>query len=136
MATDELLAELKRGSRRSLAKAITLVESSRPQDREQTRKLMACLGASTPPTLRLGVTGPPGVGKSTLIAALAQCIAGQGARPAVLSYDPASESGGSVLADKTRMQALLAHPEIYVRPSPTDAAGGGVGASAYQAALL
>jgi LAO/AO transport system kinase len=116
------------GERRALAKAITLVESSRRVDRAAARELLGLLaGASTGPTLRIGVTGVPGAGKSTLIDRLGSEAILAGRRVAVLAVDPSSrQSGGSVLGDKTRMSRLAAETAAYVRPSPTLGVLGGI----------
>lgn len=123
----ELAEALSHGDRRALAKAITLVESSRPVDRDAGRELLGALGPARTNTLRIGVTGVPGAGKSTLIDVLGQQAILAGHRVAVLAVDPSSrQSGGSVLGDKTRMSRLAADPAAYVRPSPTLGVLGGV----------
>ncbi len=95
------------GDRRSLAKAITLVESSRNDDREQAQSLLDALLPHTGRSIRVGITGVPGVGKSTFIEALGLFLIGQGHRVAVLAVDPSSPvAGGSILGDKTRMEML------------------------------
>lgn len=118
------LAELARavlaGERRALAKAITLVESSREADRAESRELLALLGTPARSSYRVGVTGVPGAGKSTLIDALGLEAIAAGRRVAVLAIDPTSpDSGGSVLGDKTRMTRLSNDASSFVRPSPT-----------------
>ncbi|HET7541566.1 MAG TPA: methylmalonyl Co-A mutase-associated GTPase MeaB [Polyangiaceae bacterium] len=125
----ELAQALTLGDRRALAKAMTLVESTRAADRAAARELLGLLGAERADTLRVGVTGVPGAGKSTLIDALGREAILAGRRVAVLAVDPSSrQSGGSVLGDKTRMSRLAAEPAAFVRPSPTLGALGGVAA--------
>ena len=125
----ELAQALNSGDRRALAKAITLVESSRLADRVAGRELLGALGPARAGTLRIGVTGVPGAGKSTLIDVLGEQAILAGHRVAVLAVDPSSrQSGGSVLGDKTRMSRLAADPAAYVRPSPTLGVLGGVAA--------
>ena len=116
----ELLPALVAGDRRALSKAITLVESSREADRALTRELLAQLPEPAQRTARIGVTGVPGAGKSTLIDALGMQAINSGRRVAVLAIDPSSQqSGGSVLGDKTRMTRLSLHAAAFVRPSPS-----------------
>ncbi|HEX2673887.1 MAG TPA: methylmalonyl Co-A mutase-associated GTPase MeaB [Polyangiaceae bacterium] len=125
----ELARALRAGDRRALSKAITLVESTRPVDREAARELLALLGPASAATWRIGVTGVPGAGKSTLIDALGEQAIRAGRRVAVLAVDPSSrQSGGSVLGDKTRMSRLAADASAYVRPSPTLGVLGGIAA--------
>ncbi len=116
-----------RGERRALARAITLVESTRDDDRANAERLLERLATKGANALRLGITGVPGVGKSTFINALALLAIGQGRRVAVLTVDPSSRiSGGSILGDKTRMADLARHPAAFVRPSPAGDTLGGV----------
>ncbi len=115
------------GDRRVLARAITLVESRRPDDERQALALLRELLPDHRRGLRLGVSGSPGVGKSSLLEKLGLLLIQRGSRPAVLAIDPTSQrGGGSVLGDKTRMVELSRHPSAYVRPSPSGAEGGGV----------
>jgi LAO/AO transport system kinase len=133
----ELAEALKSGDRRALAKAITLVESTRPVDRAQARELLGGLGPARGATFRIGVTGVPGAGKSTLIDALGREAILAGHRVAVLAVDPSSrQSGGSVLGDKTRMSRLAADAAAYVRPSPTLGVLGGTAARTREAISL
>ena len=114
------------GDRRALARAITLAESSRAEHRAATVALMAALPA-TAGAVRVGLTGTPGVGKSTFIEALGLALVEAGRRLAVLAVDPSSaRSGGSILGDKTRMERLARAEGVYIRPSPSQAALGGV----------
>jgi LAO/AO transport system kinase len=126
------------GDRAALARAITLVESSRPDHNECARELLdACL-PHTGKSVRLGITGVPGVGKSTFIEALGMHIIRQrGERIAVLAIDPSSPvSGGSILGDKTRMPLLGTNENAFIRPSPSRGAPGGVTAATREAMLL
>ena len=125
--------------RRALGRAITLVESSRPEDLAPAAELVALAEQYTPPrsTFRLGVSGTPGVGKSTFIEAYGQELIRRGHRLAVLAIDPTSSlSGGSILGDKTRMELLTRLPEVYIRPSPNAGELGGVGPASRAAVLL
>jgi LAO/AO transport system kinase len=124
---EELAAGVLRGDRRSLAKAITLVESSKPDDRRAANTLLETVLPATGGAVRVGISGPPGVGKSTLIEVLGQRLVDQGARVAVLAVDPSSaRTGGSILGDKTRMADLGRLPDAFVRPSPSRGDVGGV----------
>jgi len=124
---DDLARRLEAGERRALARAITLVESTRPDHRAQARRLLERLGPSDSVACRVGLSGTPGVGKSTFIEALGMHLVGQGHRVAVLAVDPSSaRSGGSILGDKTRMEELARHPAAFIRPSPSHGALGGV----------
>lgn len=115
------------GDRRALAKAITLVESTRDDHRTEAETLLDKLLPHAGRSLRLGVTGTPGVGKSTFINRLGTDLLDDGRRLAVLAVDPSSRTtGGSILGDKTRMIDLAGHDDVFVRPSPTGGATGGV----------
>ena len=124
----QALAEAVRsGDRTELSRAITLVESTRPDRREQAQELLLRLLPDAGRALHVGITGVPGVGKSTAIEALGTMLTDQGHRVAVLAVDPSStRTGGSILGDKTRMARLAVHPDAYVRPSPTSGTLGGV----------
>jgi len=125
------------GKRRALAQAITLVESTRLDHRELAGRLMEQLAAHLGNSIRLGITGVPGVGKSTLIEALGLHAIAAGHRVAVLSIDPSSAiSGGSILGDKTRMESLARQPEAFIRPSPAGRTLGGVARRTREAMLL
>jgi LAO/AO transport system kinase len=118
---------VRRGDRRDLARAITLVESTRADHRDQAAQLLDALLPDTGGSVRVGISGPPGVGKSTFIEALGLRLVEQGHRVAVLAVDPSSSrSGGSILGDKTRMDELVRHSDAYIRPSPSGGALGGV----------
>ena len=122
-----LLEKLARGDRRALARAITMVESTRPEHRAAAHGLISGLKRAAPPAMRIGLSGTPGVGKSTFIEALGCLLADRGLKVAVLAVDPSSErSGGAILGDKTRMPRLARHPNAFVRPSPSQTALGGV----------
>ena len=113
--------------RRAIAKAITLLESTRPDHRAQADELLTALLPNTGKSFRLGISGVPGVGKSTFIEVLGLYLIGQGHRVAVLTIDPSSTvSGGSILGDKTRMEKLSVHERAYIRPSPSSGTLGGV----------
>ena len=113
--------------RRAMAKAITLLESTRPDHRQEADDLLNALLPHTGRAFRLGISGVPGVGKSTFIEALGLHLIQQGHRVAVLAVDPSSSvSGGSILGDKTRMEQLSVHPQAFIRPSPNSGTLGGV----------
>ena len=125
------------GDRRALAKAITLVESQRPQDAETAQTLLKTLLPYTGNSIRIGITGVPGVGKSTFIEAFGQHVIEQGHRLAVLAVDPSSPvAGGSILGDKTRMEALSREEAAFIRPSPAGRALGGVAFKTRESLLL
>ena len=125
------------GDRRALAKAITLIESTRADHRTQADALLDELLAHTGQSLRIGISGVPGVGKSTFIEALGLFLIEQGHRVAVLAVDPSSSvSGGSILGDKTRMERLSVNDAAFIRPSPTSGALGGVAEHTREALLL
>jgi LAO/AO transport system kinase len=123
--------------RRAMAKAITLLESTRADHRAQADALLTDLLAHTGKSFRLGISGVPGVGKSTFIEALGLALIAQGHRVAVLAIDPSSSvSGGSILGDKTRMEHLSVHAQAYIRPSPASGTLGGVAAKTREAMLV
>lgn len=130
-------AAVRRGERRALAKAITLVESSRDEDRAQAQALLNELLPSTGRSIRVGITGVPGVGKSTFIESFGLHLIEQGHRVAVLAVDPSSPiAGGSILGDKTRMEALSRQEQAFIRPSPAGSALGGVALKTRESMLL
>ncbi len=132
-----LAADVRAGSRRALAKAITLVESTRPDHQEQAQRLLEALLPHTGTAARVGISGVPGAGKSTFIEAFGLHLIAQGKRVAVLAVDPSSaRSGGSILGDKTRMQRLSAAPEAFIRPSPSAGSLGGVARRTREAMLV
>jgi LAO/AO transport system kinase len=123
--------------RRTLAKAITLLESTRADHRQQADAFLTALLPHTGKSLRLGLSGVPGVGKSTFIEALGLYLIDKGHRVAVLAVDPSSTvSGGSILGDKTRMEKLSVHPQAYIRPSPSSGNLGGVAEKTREAMLV
>ncbi|GMV47447.1 MAG: ATPase/protein kinase [Pseudomonadota bacterium] len=140
-AADGALCEALLGSdetarRRALAKAITLLESTRADHRARADALLGALLPHAGRSLRLGVSGSPGVGKSTFIEALGLYLVGRGHRVAVLAVDPSSSvGGGSILGDKTRMVRLAAHPHAFIRPSPSAGNLGGVAEKTREAML-
>jgi LAO/AO transport system kinase len=143
----DLAAAVKEGDRAALPRAITLVESTRADHREQAQQLLMELmpevsGAPEPEgrrhqAMHVGITGVPGVGKSTMIEALGLYLIEQGHRVAVLAVDPSStRTGGSILGDKTRMPRLAVHPDAYIRPSPTSGTLGGVARATRETIVL
>jgi len=135
--TASLAAAVRGGDRRALARAITLVESTRPDHRREAVALLETLLPHAGAAVRIGISGVPGVGKSTFIEAFGQHVIGQGHRVAVLAVDPSSKrSGGSILGDKTRMEELARHPDAFIRPSPTGGTLGGVARRTRDAMLV
>ena len=133
----QLLGPAGPGQRRALAKAITLLESTRPDHRARADALLAALLPRSGHALRLGISGAPGVGKSTFIEALGLALIDQGHRVAVLAIDPSSSlSGGSILGDKTRMERLSNDERAFIRPSPAGGTLGGVAEATREALLL
>ena len=125
------------GDRRQLARAITLVESGRADHRAQAAALLEQLAGSGRQALRIGLSGTPGVGKSTFIESFGMMLTAQGLRVAVLAVDPSSaRSGGSILGDKTRMERLSRDPMAFIRPSPSQAHLGGVARRTREAVSL
>ena len=124
---DELIKGVLKGDRTSLGKALTLVESNRSDDRELVESLLARISSKLGEAHRIGITGVPGVGKSTFIEAMGSKLIESGHKVAVLAVDPTSSvSGGSILGDKTRMTRLANDPNAFVRPSPSSGTLGGV----------
>jgi len=133
----DIAARVVEGDRRALAQAITLVESSRPDHREDADALLADVLPHTGESVRVGISGSPGAGKSTFIEALGLHVVEHGHRVAVLAVDPSStRSGGSILGDKTRMEQLVRSPSAFIRPSPTGGTLGGVARRTREAMLL
>ncbi len=125
------------GNRRILAKTITLIESSLDTHRELSRRILEKLQPYSGRAVRLGITGVPGVGKSTFIESFGLFLVEKGHRIAVLAVDPSStRSGGSILADKTRMEKLSVHSNAYIRPSPSGGALGGVAVKTRETMLV
>jgi LAO/AO transport system kinase len=132
-----LAASIRSGDRKALAHAITLVESTRAPDRLLAERLLTALLPSTGNAIRLGISGTPGAGKSTLIETLGGHITQRGRTLAVLAIDPtSSRSGGSILGDKTRMAGLARNPAAFIRPTPAGQATGGVARRTREAMLL
>lgn len=125
------------GDRLTLSRAITLVESRRPDDQALAQQVLESVLPNTGNSVRVGITGVPGVGKSTFIEAFGNYLTGIGHRLAVLAVDPTSQrSGGSLLGDKTRMEELSMNPNAYIRPTPAGDALGGVGHRTRETILL
>ncbi|MFL5205418.1 MAG: methylmalonyl Co-A mutase-associated GTPase MeaB [Microvirga sp.] len=132
--TAEMVAK---GDRAALARAITLMESRRPDHREAARALLQELMPRTGRAVRIGITGVPGVGKSTAIDTLGSMLTEKGHRVAVLAVDPSStRTGGAILGDKTRMARLAVDPDAFIRPSPSSGTLGGVAAKTRETMLL
>lgn len=132
-----LAKKVRARDRRALARAITLVESTRRDHRDAAEALLAELLADTGGAVRLGISGVPGVGKSTFIEAFGLHVIGEGHRVAVLAVDPtSSRTGGSILGDKTRMQELSRNADAFIRPSPTGGTLGGVARRTREAMLV
>ncbi|AJE45579.1 methylmalonyl Co-A mutase-associated GTPase MeaB [Celeribacter indicus] len=137
MEITELARQVIAGNRRALARAITLVESVRSDHREQATALMEEIGRSGRQALRLGLSGTPGVGKSTFIESFGMMLIREGLKVAVLAVDPSSSrSGGSILGDKTRMEYLSREKNAFIRPSPSRSELGGVARRTREAVAL
>lgn len=133
----ELAAAVRGGDRSGLARAITLVESTRTDHRQKAQELLLELMPEAGSAVHVGITGVPGVGKSTTIEALGMHLIEAGHRVAVLAVDPSStRTGGSILGDKTRMAKLAVHPDAYIRPSPTSGTLGGVARATRETIVL
>jgi LAO/AO transport system kinase len=134
---ERLARGVRAGDRTVLSRAITLIESKRVDHRQTAAALMQALVKDTGAAVRVGITGAPGVGKSTLIDALGSMLTEQERKVAVLAVDPSSRrTGGSILADKTRMARLANDPNAFIRPSPTSGTLGGVAAKTRETMLL
>jgi len=137
LTTGEYVDGVLSGDRMRLARAITLIESNAPAHFDQAQEVLKALLPHTGRSVRLGITGVPGAGKSTFIEALGKLLTGRGHRVAVTAVDPSSSlSGGSILGDKTRMEGLAADPDAFIRPSPTGGALGGVARKTRETLLL
>ncbi|MCS6839458.1 MAG: methylmalonyl Co-A mutase-associated GTPase MeaB [Roseiflexus sp.] len=137
LTVDEYVAGVRSGDRSILARAITLIESNAPAHIELAQEVLRALLPYTGGSLRVGITGVPGVGKSTFIEALGTMLCERGHHVAVLAVDPSSSiSRGSILGDKTRMERLSRHPNAYIRPSPTGGSLGGVARKTRETLLL
>ncbi len=134
---DEIIKGVRQCNRRILAKTITLMESLRPEHRQTARQVLDGLLPFAGKAIRIGITGVPGVGKSTFIESFGLQLIEKGHKVAVLAVDPSStRSGGSILADKTRMEKLSHHPDAFVRPSPSGGTLGGVAARTREVILI
>jgi LAO/AO transport system kinase len=134
---EKLAAAIRSGDRAALPRAITLLESTRADHREQAQQLLLELLPDSGNAHRVGITGVPGVGKSTTIESLGMYLIEQDHRVAVLAVDPSStRTGGSILGDKTRMARLAQHPDAYIRPSPTSGTLGGVAKATRETVVL
>jgi LAO/AO transport system kinase len=134
---DPLVDGVREGHRAAVSRAITLMESTRPEHRERARELLEALEAPSRPAVRVGISGLPGVGKSTFIETLGRQLTSAGHRLGVLAVDPSSQrTGGSVLGDKTRMPTLATDPDAYIRASPSAGTLGGVARATSQAILV
>ncbi|MGC9450340.1 MAG: methylmalonyl Co-A mutase-associated GTPase MeaB [Oceanipulchritudo sp.] len=137
VSVDELEKGIREGSRTMLARGITLVESNSPEHQQQAQDLLDSLMDRTGHSLRIGITGVPGAGKSTTIDTLGSMLCEEGHKVAVLAVDPSSSiTKGSILGDKTRMEKLLRHASAFVRPSPTGGCLGGVARKSRETLLL
>ncbi len=137
MTGAKLLRDLRQSDRRALARAITLVESSRPDHRDQAERLIEALLPVTGKAVRIGISGPPGAGKSTFIERFGLAGIALGRRIAVLAVDPASKrGGGAILGDKTRMAELARAPEAFIRPSSAGDSRGGIARRTREVILL
>ncbi|WP_306005544.1 methylmalonyl Co-A mutase-associated GTPase MeaB [Aquicoccus porphyridii] len=137
MDTEATAARIADGDRRALARAITLVESGREDHRAQAAELLEALKGLKRQAIRIGLSGTPGVGKSTFIEAFGCSLTGRGLKVAVLAVDPSSaRSGGSILGDKTRMERLSREPGAFIRPSPAQSQLGGVARRSREAIAL
>ncbi len=136
-AKTDMLAAIRKGDRRALARAITLIESTRPDHRAEAAALIEALLPDAGGAYRIGISGPPGVGKSTFIERLGLDLVAAGHRVAVLAIDPSSRiSGGSILGDKTRMPDLSRHAAAFIRPSPAGETLGGVARRTREALIV
>ncbi|MFP4004306.1 MAG: methylmalonyl Co-A mutase-associated GTPase MeaB, partial [Alphaproteobacteria bacterium] len=137
MPRNDLPAAVKSGDRAALARAITLVESRKPEHSQEAQELLLKLTPETGKAIRIGITGVPGVGKSTFIDAFGTMLTKEGHRVAVLAVDPSSGRwGGSILGDKTRMPNLATDENAFIRPSPTSGTLGGVARATREAMIL
>lgn len=137
LAPDDYVSGILAGDIAVLSRAITLVESNRPDHEAMAQQVLTRVLPHTGNSIRVGITGVPGAGKSTLIEALGCLLCDRGHRLAVLAVDPSSSvSGGSILGDKTRMEQLVRHPQAYIRPSPSAGSLGGVARKSRETILL
>ena len=133
----KMLSKLLSSDKVTLGRAITLIESKLPKHRELAQELLTSCLPHSGQSLRIGITGSPGVGKSTFIESLGNLFVSRGNRVAILAVDPSSQvSHGSILGDKTRMTTLASHPDVFIRPSPAGKTLGGVAQSTRQSIVL
>ncbi|MCF8216897.1 MAG: methylmalonyl Co-A mutase-associated GTPase MeaB [Chlorobium sp.] len=136
-SVEEMVSGILEGNRRMLSRAITLVESTKPEHESKAHEILDRCLAVKKETIRIGITGSPGAGKSTFIEALGKEITGEGLRLAVLAVDPSSSrSGGSILGDKARMERLAANPDAFIRPTASSGHLGGTSPKTHEAILL
>ncbi len=136
-SVEELANAIRSGDRAALPRAITMLESTRADHRDRSQQLLLALLPDAGNAHRVGITGVPGVGKSTAIEALGMHLIELGHKVAVLAVDPSStRTGGSILGDKTRMARLATHPDAYIRPSPTSGTLGGVAKATRETVVL
>ena len=134
---NDLVGPIRSGDRSALARAITLIESRRQEDTVEAEQLLSELLPDSGRAIRIGITGAPGVGKSTLIETLGMQLCDAGQKLAVLAVDPSSSvTGGSILGDKTRMDELSRHRNAFIRPSPGGGTLGGVAGRTQEAMIL
>jgi LAO/AO transport system kinase len=137
LSTEDYINGIREGNRFVLSRAITLIESRLPADREQADAIIQVLLPESGKSVRIGITGVPGVGKSTFIERFGMLVTGYGKKLAVLAIDPSSPvTGGSIMGDKTRMEQLSHNPLAYIRPSPSGTSLGGVGRKTRETMLL
>jgi len=137
LSVEELASGVLDGDRTILARAVTLIESSRPDHQQKAQQLLEQLLPHTGNSIRVGISGVPGVGKSTFIESFGLNLINDGRKIAVLAVDPSSErTGGSILGDKTRMHQLSVHPSAFIRPSPNSGVLGGVSRVTRESILL
>lgn len=137
LVVEELVKEILAGNKRALSQGITLVESNQPKHQEKAAGIIEQCLPHANRSLRIGITGVPGVGKSTFIEAFGSYLANSGKKVGVLAVDPSSSvSGGSILGDKTRMETLVNHPNAFIRPSPSGDSLGGVAKKTRETIIL
>ncbi len=137
MELQTLAGQIREGNIRAIGKGITLIESKKPEHSQKALQLLDILLPYTGNSFRIGITGVPGVGKSTFIESFGGCLTEKGHRVAVLAVDPSSQiTGGSILGDKTRMEELSRNPDAFIRPSPAGDTLGGVARRTRETMLL